>query len=155
MNSFNTSENILRWFLSLIYPAVYLLNIYVRLAVVDTVPELCQKGDFFQKKRLKCTYVGVLEFMLTLDKMQYFIVKKVRNLRAEYFESYSSFSYCTHNSVYRVLWSSDQIVDCNILILFRRSTTGLMTLAAQILHTAATPQIYQTKKKEKRIQYSC
>ena len=119
---------------------------------MDTVPGLCQKGDFFPEKEAEmhlCLCSGIHAYF------RYFIVKKVRNLRAEYFESYSSFSYCTHNSVYRVLWSSDQIVDFNILILFRPSTTGLMTLTTQILRTAATPQIYLTKEKEKRIQYSC
>ena len=32
--------------------------------------------------------------------------KKVRNLKAEHFESYSSFSCCMHSSVYPVIWSS-------------------------------------------------
>ena len=45
-------------------------------------------------------FVNILEFMLSFDKS--FKVHKVRNLRAEHFESYSSFSYCTHISVYRV-----------------------------------------------------
>ena len=43
-----TSENILRWLLSLIYPAVYLLNkIYASWAIVDTAPELWKEGDFY------------------------------------------------------------------------------------------------------------
>ena len=29
-----------------------------------------------------------------------------------------------HSSVYRVFWPSCRVVDCNILILFRHSTTG-------------------------------
>ena len=59
-----------------------------------------------------------LEFMLTLAKMQNYSinVNKVRNLRLEHFESYSSFSYCKHSSVYRVFWHSGRVVDCNILI---------------------------------------
>ena len=67
-------------------------------------------------------FAYVLECMLTLAK--YFDVKKVRNLRLEHFESYSSFSNCTHRSEYQVFWSSGRVVDCNILILFRHSTTG-------------------------------
>ena len=43
-------------------------------------------------------------------------------MRLEHFASYSSVSYCTHSSVYRV--SSDRVVDCNVLILFRSSTTA-------------------------------
>ena len=67
--------------------------------------------------------------MLTLAKMQkkktqYFNVNKVCNLRLEYFESYSSFSYCPHKSVYRVFWPSCRVVDCNILILSRHSLLG-------------------------------
>ena len=46
------------------------------------------------------------------------------NLRLEHFESYSSFSYCMHSSVYRVYWPSGRVVDCNILILLRHSTSG-------------------------------
>ena len=49
---------------------MYLLNkIYVRLAIVNTARELCQKGDFSPEKRMKGIFVYVLEFMLTLDKM--------------------------------------------------------------------------------------
>ena len=56
----------------------------------------------FLKKRMKEMLAYVLEFMLTLAKMQKSSVKKVRNLRMEQFESYSICSYCTHSSVYRV-----------------------------------------------------
>ena len=59
--------------------------------------------------------------MLTLSL---FNVNKVLNLRLEHFESYSSVSYCMHWSVYRVFWPSGRVVDCDILILFRHSTTG-------------------------------
>ena len=53
-------------------------------------------------------FANVLEFMLTLAKLQnnYFYVKTVRNLRLVHFERYSSFSLCTHSSVYRVFWPS-------------------------------------------------
>ena len=52
-----------------IYPAVYLLDkIYVSRAIVDTAPELYQKGDF-PLKRDERHFVCVLELMLTLDKM--------------------------------------------------------------------------------------
>ena len=37
--------------------------------------------------------------------------------RLEHFESYSSFSYCTHSSVYQVFWPSGGVVDWFILIL--------------------------------------
>ena len=50
-----TFEHILCLSLSLIYPAVYLLNKDLcELSVVDTAPELCQKGDIFpEKKRME------------------------------------------------------------------------------------------------------
>ena len=55
---------------------------------------------------MKVIFVYALEFMLTLDKIQNIstLLCKVRNLWAEYFERYSTFSYCTHNTVhvYRV-----------------------------------------------------
>ena len=54
----------------------------MREALVDTAPELCQKGIFFLKKRLKGIFVCVLEFMLTLDRMQNIstlMCKKVEN----------------------------------------------------------------------------
>ena len=51
-------------------------------------------------------------------------MKKVRNLRLEHYENYSSFSYCTQSSVYRVFLHSGRVVDRNRLILFRHSTTG-------------------------------
>ena len=41
--------------------------------LVDTAPELCQKGDIFSKKRMEAIFVCVLDYMLTLvslDKMQ-------------------------------------------------------------------------------------
>ena len=52
------------------------------------------------------------------------VILKAQNLRLEHFESYSSFSYCMHSSVYRVFWSSSRVIDCKILNLFRHQTTG-------------------------------
>ena len=48
-----------------------------------------KKAIFLLGKRMSGTFVYVLEFIITLDKMQN--VHKVRNLRAEHYESYSSF----------------------------------------------------------------
>ena len=49
-----TTENIHHRLLSLINPAVYLLNkILVGGVIVATAPELCQKVFFFLKKRMK------------------------------------------------------------------------------------------------------
>ena len=42
-------------------------------ALVDTAPELCQKGDIFPEKRMEGIFVYVLKYMLTLaslDNMQ-------------------------------------------------------------------------------------
>ena len=66
----------------------------------------------FLKKRMKEFFVYVLEFMLTLDEMKKksFNVHKVRNLRAEHFESYSSFSYCTYTG-YRRLYLCDRFFE--------------------------------------------
>ena len=59
---------------------------------------------------MKGTFVYGLEFMLTLDKVQNtFNVHKVRNLRPVHYESYSSFSYHMHSSVYRVFWPSSRV----------------------------------------------
>ena len=69
-------------------------------------------GFFLLKKRMKGILVYVLEVMLTFNKMpnyQSFNPHIVRNLSAEYFERYLSFSscsYCTHSSVYRVFCAS-------------------------------------------------
>ena len=35
-------------------------------SLVDTAPELCQKGDIFLEKRMEGIFVYVLEYMLTL-----------------------------------------------------------------------------------------
>ena len=69
-------------------------------------------------------YSGSYAYFSYNAKWQYFNVKEVRNLRLKHFESYSSFSYCMHSSVYLVFWPSGRVVACNILILFRQSTTG-------------------------------
>ena len=76
--------------------------------IVATAPELCQKCDFSWKSGWKMS-AYVVEFMLTSAKMQddnTLMWKKLLKLRLEHFESYSSFSYCTHSSVYRVVWPS-------------------------------------------------
>ena len=40
------------YLLSMTNPSVYLLNkVYVSKAIVETGPELCQKGDFLLKKK--------------------------------------------------------------------------------------------------------
>ena len=46
-----------------------LSKIYVGWVIVTTVPELCQKCDFFPEKEDGRNFY-VLEFMRTLDKMQ-------------------------------------------------------------------------------------
>ena len=53
------------------YCHLYLLNkIFVGRVIVTTAPELCQKPDFFLKNRMKEIFAYVLEFMLTLARMQ-------------------------------------------------------------------------------------
>ena len=110
--------------LSLLYPAKYLFN-----------TDLCElsisryQGYFFLEKRMEYIFVYVLEYMLTLvilDKMQ-----NIRNLRAEHLENYSSFSYCTHSTTYRLLLPSDRVIECIQLIIFRPSTTGTIPLTTQ------------------------
>ena len=73
--------------------------------------------------------------MLTLVKMQHIstLMWKNRNLRAEHFESYSSYSYCTHSSIHQVFQPSGLVVDLNILNLCWPSTTGTMPLITRIL----------------------
>ena len=78
--------------------------------IVDTAPELCQKVIFFMKKGIKGIFVYVLEFMLSLDKMQNISTLMCKTF--EHFESYPSFSYYTHRTIYRVFWPSDWVVDC-------------------------------------------
>ena len=74
-----------------------------------TAPELCQKCDFFLRKRMKEIVAYVLKFMLTLAKCKITVLFN-----------------CTCSYVYRVFWSSGRFVDSNILILFRHMTTGLL-----------------------------
>ena len=70
-DQYSTSKNINRESLSLINPAVYLLNkFFVGWMIEATAPELYQKCDFFLRKRMKEIVAYVLEFMLTLAKMQ-------------------------------------------------------------------------------------
>ena len=54
--------------LSLMNPAVYLLNNYF--VIVVSAPEFCQKLLFLLQKRMKGIFAYVLERMLTLDKTQ-------------------------------------------------------------------------------------
>ena len=53
---------------------------------------------FFPKKRMKEIFAYILKFTLTFDKMQ----NTSPTFEIEHFESYSSFSYCMHSSVYWV-----------------------------------------------------
>ena len=56
--------------------------------------------------------------LVSLDKMQNISILrvKVRNLRAEHFESYStSFPYCTHSTTYRLFWPSDRVIICMLI----------------------------------------
>ena len=75
---------------------------------------------------MKEIFSYVLGFMLTLAKIKNnsTLCEKVRNLRQEHFGSYSNFSYCMHSSVYWVFWPGGRVIDCNLLILCRLSTTG-------------------------------
>ena len=76
------------------------------------MPELCQRGDFSQEKKVKGIFVYVLEFILTLAKMQSNSnCEKSLKSEAEYFESFYRFSYCMHSSVYRVFWPTDWVID--------------------------------------------
>ena len=47
-------------------------------ALVDTAPELCQKGDFFPEKRMEGIFGYVLEYMLTLVSLD-----KIQNIKSE------------------------------------------------------------------------
>ena len=76
-----------------------------------------KKGGIFLKKGWKAFLLMFWNIMLTLvslDKMQKnsTLCAKARNLRAEHFESYSSFSYCTHSTIYRLFWPSDWVITC-------------------------------------------
>ena len=55
-------------------------------ALVDTAPELCQKGDIFPEKRMEGIFVYVLKYMLTLvslDKMQNIVTLMRKILKSE------------------------------------------------------------------------
>ena len=70
------------------------------------------KVRFFpEKKRMNENFAYVLEFMLTFDKMQNTspLMCTKLDMRTENFESYSSFLYCMHSSVYRVVLSSSLV----------------------------------------------
>ena len=50
---------------------MYLHNkVFVGWVIGAAAPELCQKCDFYLKKRIKEMFAYVLEFMLTFVKMQ-------------------------------------------------------------------------------------
>ena len=49
---------------------MYLLNNINAIRVVNTAPELHQKGNLSPEKKMKGIFVYVLEFMLALAKMQ-------------------------------------------------------------------------------------
>ena len=73
---------------------------------------LQKKIENFPEKEDEINFAHVLECMLTLDKnakYQSFNVQKVLDLRTEQFESYTSFLYCTHSSVYRVFWPNSRV----------------------------------------------
>ena len=59
--------------------------------------------------------ISMLEFHLALS---------LKSEDRAFWMLFKRFTYCTHSSVYRVSWPSGRVVDCNILILFRHSTTG-------------------------------
>ena len=67
------------------------------------------KCDFFPEKRMKEIVSYVLGFMLTYDEMLNTNPLMCTNLRTGHFGNYSSFSYCTNSSVYRVFWPSSQV----------------------------------------------
>ena len=79
--------------------------------IVASAPELCQKFEFFLKKRMKGIFADELEFMITFDKVQNnspLMCTKFEIL-GQNFESYSSFSLCMHSSVYRVFWPNIRV----------------------------------------------
>ena len=55
--------------------------------MVGTAPELCQKCDFFQKKRMKENLAYVLEFMLTFNKKQKYHASETKCLAVFYGQS--------------------------------------------------------------------
>ena len=56
--------------MSLINPAVYLLNIFCRLSDGPFSASVMPKCDFFLKKKMKEIYAYVLKLILTLAKRQ-------------------------------------------------------------------------------------
>ena len=51
--------------------------------IVHTVPELCQKGDFFLKKKDGRHFCLFFEFRLTLDKMENSITLMLKRSKSE------------------------------------------------------------------------
>ena len=62
------------------------------------------------------------------------IVHKAQNLRAQHFESYSSFSYLTHISVYPVFWPSSRGSKINMYAV-DDPTTGPEHLIYRVMRT--------------------
>ena len=98
-----------------------------------TVPKFCPSGDIFLVEDIFFNFWNMVEVMLTLvslDNCKISVLKcaKVRNLRAEHFESYSSFSYCTHSTTYIGCCPVTGTSFAYKLIIFRPSTTDTLPL---------------------------
>ena len=128
-----TFEHILCLLLSLIYPAVYLLNEDVcELSVSRFSTWVMPKRWFFPEKRMEGIFVYVLEYMLTLvsvDKMQNIgtLMHKSSNLRAWHFKSYSSETGLSSpvKYFYRPFQGGTSLVDhlcyfCIVFVMFSR-----------------------------------
>ena len=110
-----------RELLSLINPAVYLLNkFFVGWVIGATAPELCQKCDFFLKKIMKEIFAYVLEVLLKFYKMQNtnpLMCTKFEIWGQSILEVIQAF-HTLH--IYRVFWPSSQ---CLNKINMKQSTT--------------------------------
>ena len=113
-----TSRNILCWLLSHLSRCISAKQYVCELS--DSRCSAWGIKRYFSEKEEKTHYV--LEFMLTLDKIQN--ISTSSYLTTEHLESYCSFLYCPHSSVYRVFWPSDPVVYCNMLISFNPPRTG-------------------------------
>ena len=63
-------------------------------------------------------------------------MSKDQNQRLEHFESYSSFSYCTHSSVYLIFWPNDWVVDCIHFDFIQTLDYKVLYLAESMKNTA-------------------
>ena len=87
---------------------------------------------------MKGIFVFVLEFMLTLHKVQNsnsLMCTKFKIWAAEHFKSYSSFSYCAHSSVYRVFWPSSRVSKKINMYALNDPTTGPEHPIYRTMHT--------------------